>query len=347
MQDNIKKNTYNTIDLFKFIFSLFVVAIHIPPFTSVSTPLHFFTLYLSRLAVPFYFICSGYFLFKKSTSNIYKYVYRIFKLYVIWSIIYLPCVLHSAIVNKANIAITLTKWFKSFVFVGSYIHLWYLLATVVAVLIVAFCLKMRLSIKSILILSCIFYIIGLIPQTYSFLLDPIRKCESIFLLLKFIQKIIVTTRNGLFEGFLFISLGMLFARKYLSIKIKHAAILFLASMFFLGCELIVVRFAGWARAYDLFIFLAPASFFLFYIVKTKQLKNRAIYTKLRTLSSLIFFSHLLIEYILNIVLTPVLPELWSYSLFRYTLVIIATLGFSLCVMTLSKKPHFTWLKNIY
>ena len=341
MHDNIEKATYNSIDLFKFVLSLSVVAIHISPFTSISTSLHFFML------VPFYFICSGYFLFKKPTPNTYKYVCRIFKLYVIWSIIYLPCVLHKVITNDSDIVISLIRWVKNFIFVGSYLHLWYLLATVVAVLIIAFCLKMRLSIKSILILACIFYIIGLIPQTYSIVLDPIREYEKIFFVLKYIQKIIITTRNGLFEGFLFISLGMLFAKKHFSIKTNHAWVLFLTSMFFLGCELIVVCFAGWARAFDMFIFLVPASFFLFYIVKTKQLKNRSIYPQLRTLSSLIFFSHLLIDYILNIILTPIIPILWSHSLFRYCLNVIVTFGFSLIIMTLSQKPYFKWIKNIY
>ena len=61
---------YNGIDLCKFLCAIMVLIIHVPPFQGEISEgrgyINFFLQeYLCRLAVPFYFISSGFFLFRK------------------------------------------------------------------------------------------------------------------------------------------------------------------------------------------------------------------------------------------------------------------------------------------
>ena len=53
----------NSIDLFKFVAALLVVAIHTEPFRDINDTVNFvFSQILCRSAVPFFAICTGYFL---------------------------------------------------------------------------------------------------------------------------------------------------------------------------------------------------------------------------------------------------------------------------------------------
>ena len=93
----------NAIDLMKFIMSLLIVAIHVPILTG---NLNFYDSLISngiaRVGVPFYFITGSYFLFRKIESDnarhtYKKYFLKLFRIYCIWSFIYLLPILFIAI----------------------------------------------------------------------------------------------------------------------------------------------------------------------------------------------------------------------------------------------------------
>ena len=112
LKPNIDEQKYNSIDLFRFICAIFVVMIHVNPFGNANRNIIFkyldfgITQYLSRLAVPFFFITSGFFLYRKtvyssfSFNNSKKYIRRILKLYILWSIIYLPLTIYDIVDSK-------------------------------------------------------------------------------------------------------------------------------------------------------------------------------------------------------------------------------------------------------
>lgn len=163
-----RKKQYYSIDLMKLVCSLFIVAAHFPPLRSVNHLANDVLFYIGRLAVPFYFISSGYFLFRKSGYDIFdekiavKYAFCIFKLYVIWELIYLlPDIFYKIINNENGVIHDLIGHIKNFVFVG-YLQLWYFNATIFAVLAVAFLVKRKVKLKSILYLGLILYILGLL-----------------------------------------------------------------------------------------------------------------------------------------------------------------------------------------
>lgn len=56
-------------------------------------------------------------------------------------------------------------------------------------------------------------------------------------------------------------------------------------------ETVVVRHFNLAKQQDMYLFLIPVTFFLFDFVLHMDIKERKIYRTLRTLSVLIFYTH--------------------------------------------------------
>lgn len=84
-------NKYASIDIAKFFLSLLVVAIHEMPFVSYSRVVNaFFVNEICRIAVPLFFLSTGFFLAKKGfeTKVIRGYIKKILKMYIVWSGIY-------------------------------------------------------------------------------------------------------------------------------------------------------------------------------------------------------------------------------------------------------------------
>ena len=62
----MKSNTVSAVDLFKCIFAICVVAIHTMAFKDHGESAYFaFTYCITSFAVPYFFVCSGYFLGRK------------------------------------------------------------------------------------------------------------------------------------------------------------------------------------------------------------------------------------------------------------------------------------------
>ena len=108
MQSVQTSRQYPAVDIAKLFCAVLIVMIHVPPFGSANaTPLaqtgNFFTrFYLGRIAVPFFFISAGFFLFRKTDPRNYdpapcrRYVLRILRLYGIWTVLYLPWIVRDA-----------------------------------------------------------------------------------------------------------------------------------------------------------------------------------------------------------------------------------------------------------
>lgn len=86
----VRKNEYVAVDLGKLICSFMVMAIHFPGLQECGNI--FYTIFVEgfcRFAVPFFFACSGFFVANKTNSfeNTYGYIVRIFKLYIVYSLV--------------------------------------------------------------------------------------------------------------------------------------------------------------------------------------------------------------------------------------------------------------------
>ena len=301
MKKIIDGENYNSIDLIKFICSILVMMIHIAPFGRLNDGGDIFDLnyfiqnYIARVAAPYFFVSTGFLLFKKTaytnidTMLIKKYIVKLFRLYIIWSIIYLPLVIRAFLGNRNGFIIDALFFIRDFIFIGSYSHLWYLNATIISVVLISYFLIKGVRIKKILITALSLYLVGLLAQSWFGVITPMRELlPGVWKIMKIVELAIATTRNGLFEGFLFVGLGMFLAFSNFSISKKKSLYCFLISMVLMLIEIVVLEKANWINGHDMYLFLVPVTFFGFMYIKDITLANSPVYKVLRNLSSLIF-----------------------------------------------------------
>lgn len=198
-----------------------------------------------------------------------------------------------------------------------------------------------------IVFAAILYFLGLFAQSWFGFITPLRELTPTFWhILKLLQKVIVTTRDGLFEAFLFVSIGMYFAFFNVKIKKKKALIGFAVSMIIMFGEVFILQHNHYIRGYDMYFFLVPATLFLFSFIQQVELPESPIFKTLRMLSSLIFYSHLWVESIVSGVLRIIYePSLKTCLPFLLTLFI--TIICSLVIIKLSAFSKFRWLKSLY
>ena len=349
---NLRKKYY-CIDLFKFLAAFLIASIHISPVISYGVfPDFLLRNYFARIAVPYFFVASGFFLFQKISLRDFDktiftaYAKKILKFYVIWSVIYLPWNLKNRIFPlEKNFVLEMLDLIREILFVG-YGQFWYLHATIVAVLLIMLCFKFRLPLQITFFISFCLYLIGLVPQSYTGLLDLIRNAPFLWNALKVVQGIMTTTRNGIFDGFFFMTLGALFSKMpHIRISLKKAVVGFFCSMILLLVEALFLNAIHWSKDYNMYLFLIPATYFLFCISIQIDLKESTIYPTLRVLSFLIFSLHTFINPFISTGM-----ELFFHndcSALRYVGTMTVTILASVLILQLSRTKKFSWLKNLY
>lgn len=342
-----ENKTYNAIDFAKFICSILVVMIHVPLFgeqnsTNIFTYLNFlFKDGICRMAVPLFFMFSGFLLYKKtkldnfSTQHVKKYILNIFKLYIIWSIIYIPLSFMDILAEHKTLSVGILIYIKNFFLKGSYTHLWYLNALCVAVIIVSFLLYKKISPKRILIISSFFYVIGLLGSGYEGIITPLYSIPIIGNLINWYFYIFSVTRNGLFFAFFFVALGMFLSNKTITISSKKSLLLFIISTILMCTETVILKTFNIAKTYDILIFSIPTALFGFLFLLTLNLKDKPIYKKLRELSALIYYTHYYAYYfvLISISLFPLAPK----GFLLFAMVLLLTITISYLIIKINKK----------
>lgn len=220
---------YNSIDLAKFFCSLLVVAIHVPPisgFVYENVKYDFVRHCFARIAVPLFFVISGFLLFKKvdiyalSLDPIKKYLRKIIRLYFIWYIIYTPLLLSGYWHNGRSFVIDSFVYIRNFFLIGD-LHLWYLQALIVSVALLAFLLYKKISLKKIALLVTLLYIIGVLGDSWYGIISPFKsKIPGFMFAIKCYKILFVNIYNAFFEGLFFIFIGLCFAHFPFNISSK-------------------------------------------------------------------------------------------------------------------------------
>lgn len=274
--------SYVAIDIAKLVFAMLVLYSHTDPFMSYGITLNSYIVNLTfRLAVPFFFLCSGYFFFLKKNS-IVNFSKRIFILYFSWFVVYVIAS-RSFLVNKESI--------KLFFLSGNYGIFWYFPALVYSTIIV-YLLKKYTNTKTTAIVVILFYILGLLGDTYfkfNKFLPITTKIINRYSLL--FQK----TRNGFLFPPLYIFLGSILATKdNISTNKKFLLIGFIVSYLFFIIEYIFIFKFKIGNDNNFFISLVPAVVCLFLLLKNTNLKNIKFGLFCRKVSIVVYCSHYLI-----------------------------------------------------
>lgn len=296
--------------------------------------------------MPFFFICSGYFLFykldckikKEERVNVYlNYIKRIGIIYLTWTTIYTPYVFYKLYQNNSLNIISIFKYIISIFTRGSYHHLWYLLALIYAVLIIYLLSeKLNFKINRIMRISIYMYLFLVLISTYngfSINIPIIRELSIIYYL------IFGSVRHGVIFGFCYVSIGAyLYKKKYVNLKINIVLLLILYLL--MSLEIVNVnRYKSiLPKEMDICFMLIPTSIFIFRLAQNINFNNDKIAKKLRNLSVLIYTSHMLIIIILGFILKYIR---WNWIInnnINYFIVVMTlTVLFSLNIMYLREK----------
>ncbi len=278
---------YNSLDLGKFVFAFAVVAIHTNPLINCDN-IYITTIYevLVRFAVPFFFITAGYLLASKFVQPLYaqenilrvqKQLKKITKMYLLWTLAYAPLAAGYFISTHTPLPRAFLIYLRGFIFVGEQYNswpLWYLLATIYALILFWLVLKLKLSFGK---LICIWASITIISITFDFL----TKSDIIFPhQVQFVQLIVkYTTGTGrIFQGVTYIPLGMLLYYK------KPPQ--WMNWLLFLGMGLLLGIANSHIVLTDLLRIAGAVG--LFSIISYITLKNRPFYPFLRNTSMFIY-----------------------------------------------------------
>ena len=352
-----EKKTFEGIDLIKFLCAMLVVSIHAAPFGQtgfVFNRLMNFGIqhYLARLAVPFFFMSTGFLVFRKQPLENFsfrtgaRYAWKMYRLYLIWTVIYIPLIINKYFTGFHISLPAAVGVIRNFIFTGSYVHLWYLNASAFALLLISFLLCRRVRIRSMLIISFVLYLLGLLSQSYFGAMRVMERFPAFWNAAELFMQIIKTTRSGLFEGFFFVSLGIFLAKTPVHISVKRAVAGFVCSMALLLAEIVVLLRMGWIREYDMYLFLVPAVYFLFNIAARLEMKPRRIYPLLRKASALVYFVFMISRWITDRLLgMPFMPG-WAWYM-RFGCVLALSLLASATVIFLSKRRPFRWMRKLY
>lgn len=316
----------NNLDILKVVMAFLVVALHIFPIFKLKG-LQGLISYeiaggITRIAVPTFFLISGYFLRNKLNDKAYllKYAKRILLLYVIWQILYLPDLIRFYKLG----------WFSQFdmilKLIYGYWHLWYLLATVLA-------LGLLYLVRNNSVLSKWTLIISLLVIGYIFQFLIQSNIIKDYLNVKLVYSIIGTTRNFLFFAFPMMLIGTLYDQWSIAIsKYKRAYI-------FLWALLIVEVYFYYklkVNSMNILIILPLLSMFTFLLVnQNKSFSSKEISS---TLSLGIYLTH---PYAIRLVYEILPQKTFGFVVVKYFLGCIIAVLFWWILDKINKKiPYF-------
>lgn len=177
----------------------------------------------------------------------------------------------------------------------------------------------HIKLKTILIIGFLLYVIGLFGDAYygfsSFL--GIETFVDDYL------NVFETTRNGLFFGFFFVSLGYSFKTSALNIKAIYKPIGFIIGFILMFVEMLSLEHAGIPIEYNMYLSIIPTVYFLFSLCMEKS--NTEKPKSYKDLGSFIYFSHFIVLY-LSIGLFMLFKLEWIFynNLFRFFYVAIVS-----------------------
>ncbi|MDU2670897.1 MAG: acyltransferase [Clostridium sp.] len=286
-----KKTEYPGIDLFRVIAVILVVMNHTYPLAGINETADFvLARIIARVAVPFFFMVSGYFILpsiigeNKDYTTVIRNVKKLVKLYIIATLIYLPIGIYS---GNIGVNIGVVGALKELLFNGTFYHLWYLPGAIIGILIVSMLLK-RFNQKQVFMISLGLYIVGLFGDSYYKIAESIPVIKELYnLIFNFFDY----TRNGIFFSPLFFILGAIIANDKRKPKKKIMMYGFIITLSLMIVEGLILNKFQIQRHSSMYILLLPVMYFLFQWILLW--KNRS-FKILRNISMIVYIIHPLV-----------------------------------------------------
>ena len=287
----MSRRNHSALDVAKFACALMILCAHVAS-TWGPFPVLLdcgFSIYV--IAVPFFFACSGFLLFRKlgqlgedeKKGALWKYVRHIAVMYLAWSLVYFAFVLIGWIQEEAPASVVLAYFHRAVVFT-TYATIWFLPALLIGILVVHF-LNRRLSLRAVFFIGLVFYLLGTLGYSYSFMISRSSPLGNMY---RLYSDVFLTTRNGVFNGFPFVALGAWMSCRKKRMSREWSGLLTCLSLVVLVAETFALRLGAKVNGVDTAISLLPFTFFFMEFLLSLELKDRRIYRQLREMSTMLF-----------------------------------------------------------
>lgn len=287
------KNGHNAIDLVKLIMAICVIAIHTNPLKHCTNQ-SILTVYelIVRMAVPFFFLASGYVLGLRLNSAqsqrekrgaVLRTLRRMIRMYVIWSILYLPLAMYGYHLEAFPFSNAVIDYIKGFFFIGEHYlswQLWYLLSSIYALVFILLLLRLQRKPR-----VCLFLILGVC--FLSIITDKLARFSGhLPFPISFYQTLLHHTglEGRILQGAYYMPIGIFLARK--TLPLRHNCTLFCLSFtanFFIASSVVS----------SMLLILSSISFFS--IILHIRLKDRPVYPSLRVISTDMYLVHMYVR----------------------------------------------------
>lgn len=342
----MEKVYYKAIDVMKIVCAILVVCVHTGPLLSINEEMNFFLVQvLARCAVPFFFLSSAFFLFKKIDLSVSlkakknldvlkKYVVHIAKMYGFWTLFYLPIQLIIWIVNGFSLH-SILLYIRDFFFRGSYYHLWFLPALLFAVVFVYFLLT-KIKEKEVWKISLVLYGIGMLINVYG---DVLVNIPLLGVLINVYLKLFATSRNGLFFGCIYVVMGYMLAKKEFIQNAKSLYPKWILSFVLLVCEVYFILKLGCMNDLTcMYIMLLPFVYSMFEILLSFTSLNKGN-SLLRNSSTLLYVVHCFFTFVLQYI-----NFIYAHSFVYFMATLICSFMFIIVYLRLAHK--WKWLRSV-
>lgn len=336
-----KEENYDFVDFSKFIFSIFIIALHTQFLKSFDEHVNFFLSSLFfRLAVPYFFMISGFLFYNKLKSlngekrkpYLVKYIKRLSLIYLVWSLINAIFNMFTDLVNNRLGINSFLNYLKNIIFLRDGV-LWYIQILIVGIIILYLCdTKSRL--KILFITSIVLYLISVLSGTYN-----------VFISNEIVKLTLEKMNLYLFRGLIFI-----YAGAFISIRNKDVDIFSctkFASFYFL------------CLIYEIFLFINKdintinnvSGYFLSLPFITYYLVLISLNIKITFKHSMLFRKMSMLNYFLHSMIYPIISQIFkvisfsdnNFILFISTVIISIVISFSIIKLS----NEITFLKYFY
>ena len=320
---------YTGIDYFRFIAALLIIAIHTSPLGSFSETGDFMlTRIIARVAVPFFFMTSGFFLISRYTCNAEKlgaFIKKTTLIYGVAILLYIPINVYNGYFKMDNL---LPNIIKDIVFDGTLYHLWYLPASIIGAAIAWYLVK-KVHYRKAFLIASVLYIIGLFGDSYYGIVKSVS-CLNAFYNLIF--QLTDYTRNGIFFAPIFFVLGGYISDNQNRLSLKRSIVGFIVCFALMFGEALTLHFD--IQKHDsMYVLLFPSVYCLFNLLLHFRGKRR---TGLRTISLIIYTIHPFMIVVIRLFakLLHLQSLLVENSLVHYIAVCFASVVFAVVITAL-------------
>lgn len=338
-----KKESYDFLDLTKFILSAFVVAIHSSLFTEYLYP-------WLRIAVPLFFMISSYLFFKKVNTYehsldqnriLKRFAIKQLKLFAVWSVILFPIVLY---VNRNRFyegVIGILRLIKSFLFGGTFAGGWFIIALIEAVAIVFF-LSRKIKPIGIFIIGLLLNGVSIFKSSYLCLFGETSKISRFFDLFELFFANPVLT---FFTAIIWVLMGKVFAEHKFKLNLKIHVLIAIISSALLYLEWRLLFNYTNNNTNDCYVALIPLCISLFAIIEHFKRVKIPHAKFLRKASTIMYVVHGAFVSVSVFVLDRMFGNVHRIIIFSLTVIFCVIL--TVIISCLEKYNKFKWLKVLY